>query len=385
MKLEEKLMKTTCKWISLIVAVMMAMTLVVAPVSAASTATRVWDDWESYADSSDVLYYIGIQKRNKAVVAVNLDTNSVLGGKNCIKVDYDNNNTPGYATFWHEPDQDTRGLEKLVSTTDGFKITMACTGKLYVRLRLSFSWSDYGNDIFLKVDTTPKTYTVRWKDAFTADMLKQMEEATEFSRLEMVIYNQENEGLTFNNTVSGSLYFDDFLFFQGDDATDKMDSIGYLGVNTGKSAIGGNTTERTDTDKQNNTGTDTGKQNGTSKNSSTATNTDKTPENSNTVSGTEEEGDIDIESETVDSSTIENPENSSLPADDSIRKSTEHRSAWIWIVIAVACAAAAAAAIVCFVLKKKKQTIGVSDTGELPTSDEETISDAAENENSPEE
>ncbi len=363
-------MKTTTKWLSLLVAVMMAVTLFAAPVSAASTVTRLWDDWESYADTSDILYYIGIQKRNKAVVAVNLDTKSVLGGKNSVKMDWDNNNTPGYATFWHEPDQDTRGLKNLVTTTDGFKITMAATGKVYVRLRLSFSWSDYQNDIFLKVDTTPRTYTVRWQDAWTADMRKQMEAAEEFSRLEMVIYNQENEGLTFNNTISGSLYFDDFLFFKGDDATDKMDNIGYLGVSTGKPAIGGSTATTTTAAK---TPTTAAPNNKTTKANNNKVTAAPRTDGDNTTPATADDinniTDTDI-TEPVTEPTTETTGNGDVPVDDPVEEPTKHMSAWVIVAIVAVCAAAAAA-VTFLVLKKKKQAVGAPDAGENPATDEE--------------
>lgn len=368
-------MKTTTKWLSLLVAVMMAVTLFAAPVSAASTVTRLWDDWESYADTSDILYYIGIQKRNKAVVAVNLDTKSVLGGKNSVKMDWDNNNTPGYATFWHEPDQDTRGLKNLVTTTDGFKITMAATGKVYVRLRLSFSWSDYQNDIFLKVDTTPRTYTVRWQDAWTADMRKQMEAAEEFSRLEMVIYNQENEGLTFNNTISGSLYFDDFLFFKGDDATDKMDNIGYLGVSTGKPAIGGSTATTTTAAKTPTTAAPNNKTTKANNNKVTAAPrtdgdnmTPATADDINNITDTDIT-DTDI-TEPVTEPTTETTGNGDVPVDDPVEEPTKHMSAWVIVAIVAVCAAAAAA-VTFLVLKKKKQAVGAPDAGENPATDEE--------------
>lgn len=343
-------MKKTVKWLALCVSSVLLLSFLAFPASAATKGARVWDDWESYSDSSDILYYIGVQKRNKAVVATSLDTNSVLGGKNCVKVDFDLHNNPGYATFWHEPDQDTRGLENLTTVTDGFKINMAANCNIYVRLRLSFSWTDYQNDIFVKVGPTPKTYTVRWEDGWDADMLKQMATCDEFCRLEMVIFDQENEGLKLNNDQSGSLYFDDFCFFKGSDKTDSMDDVGYLGVDMGKPALkttgNAGTTTTTTTNKPTATASNTAAATSTTTsgdNSTESTEPTDQPDNSDS-----EPTDSEVNSDTKTSDPSEN-------SDEDQEAQTEPKGipVWIWIVGGCVIVAGLAVAIY-FILKSKR-------------------------------
>ena len=144
-------MKKSFKLLSLFMVLAVVFVFAATPVSAASTITRNWDDWESYSETDDILYLLGTHKRQYAITSLELDTTSKLSGKNCVKVTYDCNLTPGYGVMFHEPPGDNRGLKNLISTTDGFKIKMAAPKDMYVRLRLSFAWADYQNDIWLKI------------------------------------------------------------------------------------------------------------------------------------------------------------------------------------------------------------------------------------------
>ena len=327
-------MKKSFKLLSLFMVLAVVFVFAATPVSAASTITRNWDDWESYSETGDVLFLLGIQKRNKAITALELDTTSKLSGKNCIKVTYDCNQNPGYGTFWHEPPGDNRGLKNLISTTDGFKIKMAAPKDMYVRLRLSFSWSDYQNDIWLKVGPTPKIYTVRWQDGWEPYMLKAIEACNEFCRLEFVIYsNESTDGAGLNNPISGELYFDDFSFFKGDDKTDKMDDIGYLGVEYGKAAISSkpNTSDKND---------------GTSSKPTTSTPEESEPDTS--IDTEEPDTSVDIKDNETPSD-----DNESKPQQNDEGKDNDSSKVWIWIVIgAVALIGVSAGTF--FVIKAKK-------------------------------
>ena len=335
-------MKKSFKLLSLFMVLAVVFVFAATPVSAASTITRNWDDWESYSETDDILYLLGTHKRQYAITSLELDTTSKLSGKNCVKVTYDCNLTPGYGVMFHEPPGDNRGLKNLISTTDGFKIKMAAPKDMYVRLRLSFAWADYQNDIWLKIGPTPKIYTVRWQDGWEPYMLKAIEECNEFCRLEFVAYshydpeafkNQNVCDLEFNNPISGEFYFDDFSFFKGDDKTDEKDDVGYLGVEYGKAAI----TSKPNTSDKNN---------GTSSKPTTSTPEESEPDTS--IDTEEPDTSVDIKDDETPSE-----DNESKPQQNDEGKDNDSSKAWIWIVIgAVALIGVSAGTF--FVIKAKK-------------------------------
>ena len=69
--------------------------LAVSPVSYTHLQFKMQDAFESYKESSDFLLYWAAQRKCNSV-SLELDTNSVLNGKNSLRTDYNLDVKPGW-------------------------------------------------------------------------------------------------------------------------------------------------------------------------------------------------------------------------------------------------------------------------------------------------
>ena len=206
-------MKYAKKAVSLLAALLLSLGLT-ANVSASSTVFKMQEDFESYNETSDFILYWGAQRACDAV-SLELDTNSVLEGKNSLRTDYNLNVKPGWATIIHYPDQE-HFSEALPSNCDGIKFTVKATCPMAIRCSPSFDY--VSGHMFIYASPEPREYTIRFEDLVgVEDETFDFFSAAYFSGFSTVIFG-EDQPKAFQRT--GSVWYDNIYFFQGDDPTD---------------------------------------------------------------------------------------------------------------------------------------------------------------------
>ncbi len=184
--------------------------------SAESTQFKMQDDFESYKESSDFLLYWAAQRKCNSV-SLELDTNSVLNGKNSLRTDYNLDVKPGWATIIHYPNQENEAYaDALPSNCDGIKFTVKATCPVKIRVGIAFDYHSSQHVIYASPEK--RTYTIRFSDMTPIDDPSfKFADATYFSNFDTVIFGEEQiQG--FSRT--GSVWYDDLYFFKGDDPTD---------------------------------------------------------------------------------------------------------------------------------------------------------------------
>ncbi len=184
--------------------------------SAESTQFKMQDDFESYKESSDFLLYWAAQRKCNSV-SLELDTNSVLNGKNSLRTDYNLDVKPGWATIIHYPNQENEAYsDALPSNCDGIKFTVKATCPMKIRVGIAFDYHSSQHVIYASPEK--RTYTIRFSDMTPIDDPSfKFADATYLSNIDTVIFGEEQiQG--FSRT--GSVWYDDFYFFKGDDPTD---------------------------------------------------------------------------------------------------------------------------------------------------------------------
>ncbi len=247
--------------------------------SAESTLFKMQDDFESYNETSDFMLYWAAQRKCNSV-SLELDTNSVLNGKNSLRTDYNLDVKPGWATIIHYPDQENEAFsEALPSNCDGIKFTVKATCPMKIRVGIAFEYLSSQHVIYASPEK--RTYTIRFSDLVCVeDPNFDFSKAAYFSNFDTVIFGEEQiQG--FSRT--GSVWYDDLQFFKGDDPTDlstEAEAVSHAPATTPApttSTAGGNDTTTTPSTQGNETtdpDTDT-------------TNSGDTTAAENTTSGTE--------------------------------------------------------------------------------------------------
>lgn len=206
-------MKKTKKMVSLFAALLLALSLT-ANVSASSTVFKMQEDFESYSETSDFILYWSAQRACDAV-SLELDTNSVLEGKNSLRTDYNLDVKPGWATIIHYPDQEHYS-DALPSNCDGIKFTVKASCPMRIRFSPAFEY--ISGHMFIYASPEPREYTIRFEDLVgVEDEAFDFSSAAYFSGISTVVFG-EDQPKAFQRT--GSVWYDNIYFFEGDDPTD---------------------------------------------------------------------------------------------------------------------------------------------------------------------
>lgn len=206
-------MKKAKKMVSLFASLLLALGLT-ANVSASSTVFKMQEDFESYSETADFMLYWSAQRKCDSV-SLELDTNSVLEGKNSLRTDYNLDVKPGWATIVHYPDQEHYS-DALPSNCDGIKFTVKASCPMRIRFSPAFDY--ISGHMFIYASPEPREYTIRFEDLVgVEDEAFDFFSAAYFSGIATVVFG-EDQPKAFQRT--GSVWYDNIYFFEGDDPTD---------------------------------------------------------------------------------------------------------------------------------------------------------------------